>query len=44
MESTGELEGMRSKERPIINVPTFPGIDSCLKVTKRDFLKMEESL
>ena len=24
--------------------PTFPGIDSCLMVTKRDFLEMEASL
>ena len=24
--------------------PTFPGIDSCLMVTKQDFLKMEASL
>ena len=24
--------------------PTFPGIDSCLLMTKRDFLKMEASL
>ena len=24
--------------------PTFPGIDRCFKVTKRDFLEMEVSL
>ena len=36
------VQGRASRHQKL--APTFPGIDSCLMVTKRDFLEMEVSL
>ena len=37
---TGRMRGRRASHHQKL-APTFPGIDSCLVVTKRDFLEME---